>query len=76
MQSMQQNFSGFFNDAQLKRLDAVGDGLNLIAETYLMSLSSPWKRIANNIDRNLLKSYRPQKNKFLSRIDEDPLAGF
>ena len=74
-------FSGFFNQAQLRRVDAINDGLSVILETYLMSLSSPWRKIASNIDRRLLRrQYKPEKNKFLSKIDKidfyDPLEGY
>jgi len=71
----------FFNQAQLRRVDAINDGLSVILETYLMSLSSPWRKIASNIDRRLLRrQYKPEKNKFLSKIDKiefyDPLEGY
>ena len=62
-------------------MDAINDGLSVILETYLMSLSSPWRKIASNIDRRLLRrQYKPEKNKFLSKIDKiefyDPLEGY
>ena len=70
---------GFLNPAQLARVDAVNDGLSLILETYLMSLSSPWRKIASNIDNNLLKRRKASKNKFITRADlelDDPLHGY
>ena len=70
---------GFFNRAQLARVDAINDGLSLILETYLMSLAKPWKTIASNIDKNLLKRRKASTNKFLSRADfelDDPLRGY
>ena len=73
------NALGFLNRAQLARVDAVNDGLSLILETYLMSLASPWKKIASNIDNNLLKRRKASKNKFLTRADlelDDPLNGY
>ena len=73
-------FSGIFNEAQLARVDALNDGLSLILETYLMSLANPWKKIATNIDRNLLlRRRKSSKNKFVSRVDldvNDPLRGY
>jgi len=69
-----------FNEAQLARVDALNDGLSLILETYLMSLANPWKKIATNIDRNLLlRRRKSSKNKFVSRVDldvNDPLRGY
>jgi len=69
----------FLNPAQLARVDAVNDGLSLILKTYLMSLSSPWRKIASNIDNNLLKRRKASKNKFITRADlelDDPLHGY
>lgn len=62
-------------------MDQIGDGLSVILETYLMSLSAPWRRIATNIDNNLLKRRKSEhRNKFLPRIDDfdygDPLSGY
>ena len=70
---------GFLNPAQLRRVDAINDGLSLILETYLMSLAHPWKKIASNIDKNLLKRRKVSKNKFITREDfelDDPLHGY
>ena len=57
----------FFNEFQLARLDAINEGMSLIADTYLMSLSSPWRKIAKNIDKNLLKKPKSKQNKFLKK---------
>jgi len=57
----------FFNDAQLSRFDAINEGMSVIANTYLMSLSSPWRKIAQNIDKHLLKKPSLSQNKFLKK---------
>ena len=44
-----------------------------------MSLANPWKKIASNIDKNLLKRRKVSKNKFITREDlelDDPLHGY
>ena len=58
----------FFNEFQLARLDAINEGVSLIADTYLMSLSSPWRKIAENIDKHLLKKPTSSQNKFLKKF--------
>jgi len=44
-----------FNGAQIDRVDALQSGLEAIADTYLLSMSHPWKNILENIDNNLLR---------------------
>jgi len=59
-----------FNEAQIERVDALHSGMAAIADTYLLSMSNPWKNILENIDRNLLKrseSTYVNKNKFLKK---------
>ena len=36
-------------------MDALQSGLEAIADTYLLSMSHPWKNILENIDNNLLR---------------------
>eukprot|EP00090_Calanus_glacialis_P016219 TRINITY_DN25438_c0_g1_i2.p1 TRINITY_DN25438_c0_g1~~TRINITY_DN25438_c0_g1_i2.p1 ORF type:complete len:379 (-),score=89.78 TRINITY_DN25438_c0_g1_i2:33-1058(-) len=59
-----------FNEAQIARVDALQTGLEAVADTYLLSISNPWRNILENIDRNLLKrastSY-VNKNKLMKR---------
>ena len=57
----------FFNEAQLSRFDAINEGMSVIADTYLTSLSSPWRKIAQNIDQHLPKKPTSSQNKFLKK---------
>merc|ERR1719225_677754 len=57
----------FFNEAQLNRFDAINDGMSVLANTYLTSLSSPWRKIAENIDDHLLKKPSSSQNKFMKK---------
>jgi hypothetical protein len=59
-----------FSEGQIERVDALHSGLEAITDTYLLSMSHPWKNIMENIDRNLLKQSSTKhvnKNKLLRK---------
>jgi len=59
-----------FSESQIERVDALQNGLEAITDTYLLSMSNPWKNILENIDKNLLKqdsSNYVNKNKLLRK---------
>merc|ERR1719342_113556 len=51
-----------FTESQMERMDRLQSGLEAVRDTYMLSMSNPWKNILENIDSKLLKKTTKQKS--------------